>query len=215
MIYHAFKHYVQYNWKKFHRLGRYWDAFLTCAIAYTVSQPVHAIIDLAFFSPPINEYWLALPFFILAVTWPTVRTFLWALWYGLRFTRGYAVIDMAFGYRARCISLEDQDYLGMYFEKYPPREEKIIAAANLTRDGTLWCVFDQGRHHHCIWFMAQYGRNHEEHSQGFLTNKYRYINRQTARQLAMSNGQCVKPGHSRDLFSEDLWETPEHLRYQG
>lgn len=94
-------------------------------------------------------------------------------------------------------------------------EERIIASANVDRYFTVWIVLRPGRHHHVISHMAEYGRNKKMRQQGFFTNHYRYIDREVARALAMKNGQCPEPFHGRELFSEDLWDTPEHLKHKG
>jgi hypothetical protein len=108
-----------------------------------------------------------------------------------------------------------QEYHGLYYEKRPRKKELIIASAIIDGTGTIWCVEKPGRHHHCIWYMAQYGANKQEHTQGFLTNQYRFVGREYGRLLALETGQVRKTDHAEELFSEDLWDTPEHLRYKG
>jgi hypothetical protein len=118
---------------------------------------------------------------------------------------------MSPGYRALKLTREEREFYKYCHRNISARHEKIIASATLAKDGSVWFVMTPGRHHHCIWYMAQHGTNKDIEQQGFLTNRYRFIGRQDARRLATRNGQCFNPGHSRDLFSEDLWRTPSYL----
>lgn len=43
------------------------------------------------------------------------------------------------------------------------------------------------------------------HTQGFLTNKNRFLDREESLELVQGNGQLTKPTISSKLTSEDLW----------
>lgn len=163
--------------------------------------------------PTILGWWLSIGFLVQFVA-PALVGLIYGLVQLVRF-HDYECIERSPGYRAFLILKEHREFKRHCAEHIPKEKERIIASANLTNDGTVWAVLRPGRHHHCIWYMAQYGRNHEPMQQGFLTNKFRFLGRQDARKLAMENGQCLEPDHNRDLFSEDLWATPAHLRQQG
>lgn len=83
----------------------------------------------------------------------------------------------------------------------------LIVAAAILQGGKVYFCDRPCRHHHVIWAKCQLdGRGfNASQIQGFLTNDGRFLNRQEARTIAMANGQCPKPFHRTDLFSEDLW----------
>lgn len=111
-----------------------------------------------------------------------------------------------------------------YFAAHPSKVEYITGSAlRDTRDGIVYVSMRPGRHFHVIRWMAE--RDYNRHrgkinsvcEQGFFTNKFRYIGREEARALAIANGQVREQDltHSREIFSEDLWETPEKYQYKG
>jgi hypothetical protein len=126
--------------------------------------------------------------------------------------RGYQIIQKYPGYRAIFMSRDDRKVMKWKFELKKIKKEIITGSATLDKDGNAWVVMRPGRHHHCIGFMYEHGKNHNIAEQGFMTNKGRFINRQDARKLAVDNGQAPTPNRDRDLYSEDLWDTPPYLR---
>lgn len=147
---------------------------------------------------------------------PIMLTVLGAVGYTLTFYR-YEPIERAFGYRAFRLSSQQQEYNRAYYDLFPKRKVKIVASTIIDDEGTMWGVMKPGRHHHVVWYMAQHDMNHryKQKDQGFMTNEGLHLDREAARRLAIENGQALKPDHSRELFSEDLWDTPPHLRYKG
>jgi hypothetical protein len=133
-------------------------------------------------------------------------------WHAKRCERaGYNTIDRSPGYFAKHLTVFDRFHKQLMCEHIDDDDERIVASANLDDSDGVWYVLCPGRHHHVIWFMAQHGMNKRIVDQGFLTNKYRYLDREAARAMAMRNGQCPTPDHSVDLFSEDLWSIPPYL----
>jgi hypothetical protein len=216
VFYKAFKQYVQNKLKK-----KYQDpydlveGFMFGVLVAAMLQPWAVQVNSRLLAAGQILPFYILAFIIFALLWPIIRTVLGALKYASRFYGDYEIIERAFGYRAFRITPMQQEYHGLYYEKRPRKKELIIASAIIDASGTIWCVEKPGRHHHCIWHMAQYGANELEHTQGFLTNQYRFIGREAGRRLALHTGQVKRTDHDRDLFSEDLWDTPEHLRYKG
>lgn len=216
MIYRAFKQYIRNNLKD------HYSVFGLCeslgVAGFLVALTIEWLMSRSnsvFYT--LNGYFVCI---VLVVTYtavlPLIRTFLGALFYGIRFYGHYEVIERYYGYRAFRITREQQDEYGLRYEGADHAKVKIIASAIQSKeDGIIWCVMRPGRHHHCIAFMAEHDANKQEHRQGFLTNHYRYIGREEARTLALHNGQAPNPAHCRDLFSEDLWDTPPHLCYKG
>lgn len=150
---------------------------------------------------------------------PLAAALFWGSLYGawkVHQFRDYHLIKRAPGYRAFVLSRTCREFKKHCAAGIPKEKERIIASANLHSDGSVWAVMSPGRHHHCHWFAADYGRTHRTvEQQGFLTNKYRFLGREDALKLAKKNGQCINPAHQSQLFSEDLWGTPKHLRQPG
>lgn len=71
------------------------------------------------------------------------------------------------------------------------------------------------RHHHLIHNRAKYFNfdvpcehywNSHVESQGFYTNKRRFIDRKEAKKIALARGQALDPDNLKsELYSEDLW----------
>ena len=63
-----------------------------------------------------------------------------------------------------------------------------------------------GRRHHNIiynWNQLSFGKTRCTDTQGFLTNKDRFVNREEAAKIAFESGQISIP--KKELFSEDVW----------
>lgn len=216
MFYRAFKHHLQNRFKDQYSIANLTISALFSNVIAMASQPLFFAITDRYLVNYDNLPWMLGGYLMLMVTTPGILGLLKALFYCLKFYGNFEVIDMAFGYRAFRLNREQQEYLGLYYERRQKKEERIIAVANLHRDGTIWAVMNPGRHHHCHWFIHENGGSDRTlQEMGFLTNRYRFIGREEARDMAMVNGQVPNPDHSRDLFSEDLWDTPKHLQYKG
>lgn len=215
MFKRAFKQYVQNNKAYQYGFAGKCDAFFIALTLYLCTSLWAEMWWLVQFGEFPSQALIAVLYLAVGVAWWELRPVVGGILYALQFLGNYEVIDRSFGYKAFRINREQQEYHGLYYERFPKRQERIIASACLSSDGTIWAVLAPGRHHHCIWFMAQYNANEQVFKQGFLTNQYRYICREEARAMAIQNGQAPTPDHSRDLFSEDLWDTPEHLQYKG
>lgn len=65
------------------------------------------------------------------------------------------------------------------------------------------------RHHNCFTITAMLQgvlrkeRNTRKETQGFLTNKNRFVTREEAAEIAYASGQIQQP--KKQLFSEDLY----------
>jgi hypothetical protein len=214
VIYRAFKQYIKQKLKS-NYAGECLILALTPAtflLAVTVGASI-TFNDSWF--PDRDQTALLLGVFLLYwLPLPLLCTLVGAVFYSAKFYGHFEIIERHFGYRAFRLDMEQQEYLAMHYEG-DRKQERIIASAIRHRDGSIWSVLRPGRHHHCIAYMWEHGENKKAGQQGFLTNRYRFIGREEARALAIENGQCPTPDHSRDLFSEDLWETPLHLQYKG
>jgi hypothetical protein len=105
-------------------------------------------------------------------------------------------------------------------------EEKIICAAIWYKDldsqrllpTNISCgvVILGHRHGHCISTLVeltglrtvQFGENAAgEHTQGFLTNLNRFVDRSEGREIAVKQNQIIteESRHSKHLFSEDIY----------
>lgn len=86
-------------------------------------------------------------------------------------------------------------------------EERIVCAA--VRD-SAGVVVPGVRHYDRLMSRANFGANAEGDEQGFLTNRYRFVNRQEAWKIAEANGQILRRvgGDDTDggtLYSENLY----------
>lgn len=83
--------------------------------------------------------------------------------------------------------------------------ETIVAAAIIRHTGDVFSLPRPARHHTLIHYLAAEGDpvpiNGE---QGFITNRGRFVDRETALLIAQDAGQVGSTSHDR-LFSEDLW----------
>ena len=119
-----------------------------------------------------------------------------------------------------CIHFKDSDDFESWYDSNgksitKPILETIECAAILDVNGKAHYISKPARHHHILWWMK--GRLHEvagltsndmqyeEHSQGFMTNTGRYVDRVEAAQIALKAGQYTNLNGSDLLFSEDLW----------
>jgi len=98
----------------------------------------------------------------------------------------------------------------IHYHNIPTMKDAIKNGSNVK--GMVICGF---RHAHCIRTMFDsmglrtvvIGENATgSFTQGFLTNKNRFVDRGEAYQVAMQNGQIsdIRP-HQQILYSEDLW----------
>lgn len=96
--------------------------------------------------------------------------------------------------------------------------EYIMCAANWIDDGKHYRhkpynintgVVISGWRHGCIFETTAFQFPHHTYgrytTQGFLTNKNRFLNREDALKLVQENGQLTKPIIGGELTSEDLW----------
>lgn len=81
----------------------------------------------------------------------------------------------------------------------------IIAAAIRVCKNDEYFVVMGMRHHNCleIMYLAGLRRPYTE-EQGFMTEKFEFMNRYEAKEYAVSCGQ-IKETSSARLYSEDLW----------
>lgn len=133
--------------------------------------------------------------------------------------RGFIPIVMYPGYVGLVWTGEELLEQHEYFKDFPKDKEIIVASAVRTPDGTVYASPCPGRHFHCIGFANQMNPDVEfgkldTTDQGFMTNTNRYIDRIEARRIAIANMWIVKFTHETKAFSEDLWETPEHLKWK-
>jgi hypothetical protein len=87
--------------------------------------------------------------------------------------------------------------------------EKIKHAAIRTVDDHIITGQDHGR---CIQFAVKLGivttgeGRVKQDMQGFMTDKYRFIDRKEALELGLKNGQIdIRMTHNDEAFSEMLW----------
>lgn len=217
-MFQAFRHFLKNKWRLSFSMPQDIDLMVAAFILYAILLNQKAFTSLPvwdLFSNSVKALMIVGGYFVYTTIIFYFAQFMAAVVYSLKFYGKYEIIKEHFGYRAFRLNREQQGYLQFYYEGYPVSEEKIIASANVDTQGTLWCVLSPGRHHHCIAYMFENGMNEESQRQGFLTNHYRFVGREEARAMAIANGQCPTPDHVRELFSEDLWDTPEHLQYKG
>lgn len=88
--------------------------------------------------------------------------------------------------------------------------EKIIGVAAKHPDGGVYSLLAPARHGQILRLVYACYPD-EEHAnlrcvQGFVTDKFRFVNRTVARQIADAAGQTSARDKKRsELFSEDLW----------
>jgi hypothetical protein len=89
------------------------------------------------------------------------------------------------------------------FEK--ERKNMIISAAiKVIKDSKEFIVMGK-RHNNCLEVMWDCGlRRPYEKVEGFMTDKFDFLDRRTAKQYAIVCGQVKETEHG-ELFSEDLW----------
>jgi len=130
--------------------------------------------------------------------------------------RGYVTIKSWPKYKAYIWSPKQLAEQKRYFEGFPKEKEIIVASAIKAINGDVYSVMKPGRHHHCITLMWEKDASEMHISgntckQGFMTNTNRYIGRREARALAVANGQALYIHHPDEIFSENLWTTPEDM----
>lgn len=83
----------------------------------------------------------------------------------------------------------------------------MIIGVAIRHEADVFCLAQPNRHHDVIRHMVD-DRNISppiSGEQGFFNEEGDFITREEARDIAIKNGQCKTPRHSRLLFSEDLW----------
>lgn len=78
----------------------------------------------------------------------------------------------------------------------------IIAAACII-DDKVETLPPPARHHHILHKYPL--SNHKHGMQGFIDDKWGFVNRTHAAQIALKEGQITKLQSPPRLFSEDLW----------
>lgn len=86
--------------------------------------------------------------------------------------------------------------------------KEYIAHAAIRQDGKLYVGH---RHHRIIQDIVELTgkRLGAESEQGFTTSERRFVDRQTAREIAIEAGQIDGRAHPKMLFSEDIWPSIE------
>lgn len=89
-----------------------------------------------------------------------------------------------------------------------PAFERIVAAA-MHWNGITFSLPPPARHHSVAIAMSNAGlprASHDLSTQGFLTSRGRWVDREEGAKIARAAGQIkVKTGPEYMLFSEDLW----------
>lgn len=152
---------------------------------------IHFILLQLFPLQAFIKYWWEFRSYVKIKSWPQYKAYIWTLQ-----------------------QLREQH---RYFKNFPKEKEVIVASAIKALNGDVYAVMKPGRHHHCIALMWEKQAS-ELHvsgntiNQGFMTNTNRYIGRKEARELAVQNGQALYLNHADEIFSENLWETPEEMK---
>ena len=87
------------------------------------------------------------------------------------------------------------------------REEgkiRIVSAA-IMQGNRIRCIFPPARHHDIIRLLYGETGKTVTGEQGFMSSTGEFLDRETAREMALESGQCPYPRHCTDLFSEDMW----------
>lgn len=86
-------------------------------------------------------------------------------------------------------------------------EHEFITGVAIIVDGQLYKACQPFRHHHLIHLVYEKtGKQVITESQGFITNKDRYITREEALTIAKQANQLLdRHNHPTKLFSESLW----------
>ena len=91
--------------------------------------------------------------------------------------------------------------------------ETIVCAA-IEHEGEVHTLPAPRRHHDILLSALEYDASGPSviarsrlasGRQGFLTSNGRFVSREEARSIAILSGQCPRPMHSEQLFTEDLW----------
>lgn len=84
---------------------------------------------------------------------------------------------------------------------------ETIAAAAIKLHDVVYSVEKPARHHHVFEYMYNMGvEDHRDHTQGFVTDTGRFVDRKEALAIAKAANQLIrKTSPEYLLFSEDLW----------
>ncbi len=89
------------------------------------------------------------------------------------------------------------------------KTERIIGAAVRTQGGRVFWFPAPERHHDVLHYIHDLGIRSPRDTQGFMTDRHRFVNRTEAYGIAEAAGQLIprKPGEydGPELFSEDVW----------
>lgn len=142
-------------------------------------------------------------------------------WNEKRFFAGFERCSAYPHLRNRVWTKKQLEEQAEYFASQTNRQEYIVGVTfwDHNGDGAIYVTMCPGRHFHTIRWMWERGNGDRVNKckQGFFTNKNRHISRPEARALALQNGQAKEENlrGGSDIFSEDLWETPEKYKYKG
>ena len=94
---------------------------------------------------------------------------------------------------------------------------ELIVAAAVRYDGAIITFERPGRHGNCLNWLFKHGITRDmARDHGFLTNRGRYVDRAEAGRIVQESDQGTPrldpPGvnPNQHLFSEDMWNDPEH-----
>lgn len=94
-----------------------------------------------------------------------------------------------------------------------------IAAAAIQIGQITYALSPPARHHTIMWWLAGFGPNTKPHGgpiiydrmpsgeeQGFITSDGMFVNRKTARKIAVAANQLIPRAMDlEELYSEDVW----------
>lgn len=88
--------------------------------------------------------------------------------------------------------------------------EKIVGVAMLLRDGEVLKKPKPNRHHNIFRdYFEEHGTGPFGPTQGFITNRGRFVDREEAWKIAEAAGQLIEraptDGRGGTLYSEDVW----------
>ena len=85
----------------------------------------------------------------------------------------------------------------------------VSAAIRYTKEDGTQIVIPSVRHFdrltHVLLDELKHGVGQYTYEQGFVTNRYRFVDREEAMSIAVENGQLLRKKYSAELFSENLY----------